>query len=51
MYIPAIRKNKMYKIFLEDVAQVHTFLKKNRPSVPSYDSVSPLMKKEEVTDI
>ena len=51
MYIPAVRSNKVYRVFLDDVARVHTFLRKNKPPVPSYDSGSPLLKSDENTDI
>lgn len=51
MYIPVVRGKKCYRVFLDDVSRLHSFIKKSRPVVPAYNESEPVQKWEEATDI
>jgi hypothetical protein len=35
-YVPAIRKNKNFKIFPDDLARIYKITKRKAPAIPSY---------------
>lgn len=43
-YIPVSSNGKNYKIFMEDIAKVHSIAKSARPRVPSYNETESALK-------